>query len=76
LISAPIFKEESKYLTNEGWGLGEPCWYCRVDFRGYIFYACALTPEEARSRAEKLEEAIAAGKSPTQLHEMIEEWRP
>jgi hypothetical protein len=76
MISAPQFKDESKYLTQEGYGLGVPCWYCRVDFRGYIFYACALTPKEAQSRARQLEDAIDAGKTSTELSELIQTWRP
>lgn len=76
MIHAPKFKDETKYLTSEGWGLGEPCWYCYVDHGGYLFYACALTIDEAQSRAKQLVEAIDAGKSYQELKMLMHSWRP
>jgi hypothetical protein len=74
VISAPEFKPEDKYLTNEGWGLGEPCWYCIVEEDGLILYACALTPEEACIRAGQLESAIRDGKDYFELKAMMSKW--
>lgn len=76
MILKPQFKAEQYYLTQEGYGFGTTCWYTIVDHRGWRFFCCGPTPEDAEARGKEMEALIDSGADYETLHRKRDEWRP
>lgn len=74
MIHKPRFKDETKYLTAEGWPLGTSCWVSTVEAGDFIFHACGLTEAQSYSRAVRLESAILGGASYDDALRMMSKW--